>query len=122
MSLDVIITRRPALDTEHSNGYLATVLARRGNLAQSPRFHLEWHHGNALPEPTAADILTHLAFEVGAYSESFDEWCADFGFDNDSIKALRAWEKSGHYVKSLRRVVGASGSDMASFLNEWSEQ
>lgn len=49
-------------------------------------------------KPTEYDILTCLqGYEVG----SFEDFCDDFGYDNDSINALKIYEKVADEFKNL---------------------
>jgi hypothetical protein len=52
--------------------------------------------------------------------ESFNEFCGEFGYDNDSIKALRIWEACKETREKLVRIFPApiSIAKIASELNE----
>ena len=55
-------------------------------------------------EPTMYDVLTCLEkYEVG----TFDEFCGNFGYDNDSIKAHRIYKAVAKEYKNMLRVFGA---------------
>lgn len=50
---------------------------------------VEWEKANVEPvKPTAARVLYSLILEAQGAEEPFDDWCADYGFDQDSRKAL----------------------------------
>ena len=55
-------------------------------------------------EPTMYDVLTCLQkYEVG----TFDDFCSDFGYDNDSIKAHKIYKAVAREYKNMLRVFGA---------------
>jgi len=55
-------------------------------------------------EPTMYDILTCLEkYEVG----SFDNFCSNYGYDNDSIKAHRIYKAVAKEYKNMLRLFGA---------------
>lgn len=56
--------------------------------------------------PTAADVLYCLTSEYDALSTSFPDWCADFGYDEDSRKAFKIYEACQEGAKKLRDVFG----------------
>lgn len=43
-------------------------------------------------EVTPADVLSSLILDASAAQYDFPEFCGEFGYDDDSIRALRAWE------------------------------
>ena len=54
--------------------------------------------------PNLDDILYSLVMDSSAIDETFEDWCADFGYDEDSIKAnetYRACQKSAKTLKQL---------------------
>jgi hypothetical protein len=54
-------------------------------------------------EPTMYDVLTCLEkYEVG----SFDNFCSNYGYDNDSIKALKTYQAVAREYKNMLRVFG----------------
>lgn len=54
--------------------------------------------------PHAADVLYSLILDSGAASQTFADWCADFGYDTDSRKALATYEACQQNADKLRRV------------------
>jgi hypothetical protein len=122
VSLHVTFSRRPDDDTEHARAYLATVRSGRTDGRCSPRFHLRWWSGKSLPEPTAEDVFAYLAAEAPAAHLTFDEWCAEFGFNNDSITAFRAWDACRKATLSLVRLLRSEHMTLDEFIEEWSEQ
>jgi len=46
-----------------------------------------YYGGGAASDPTADDVVESLALDSFALSVSFEEWCADYGYDTDSRSA-----------------------------------
>ena len=42
--------------------------------------------------PQAADVLYCLLLDMQAHESSLDDWCNDFGYDSDSIKAKTIYD------------------------------
>lgn len=64
-------------------------------------------NGVAQP-PTLADVLGCLASDSASVenSQSFDDWCADFGYDTDSRKAERTYNACKGQAAALRTLLG----------------
>lgn len=54
--------------------------------------------------PCAADVLYSLVSDSSAIDTSFDYWCADCGYDTDSISAFNTYQKCCEIAKELRSV------------------
>lgn len=54
--------------------------------------------------PNAADVLYSLTLDASAEHESFPDWCSNYGYDEDSRKALAIYDKCVKTAKELRRV------------------
>lgn len=53
----------------------------------------EWAKTAFKPQaPEAADFLHSFLSDGEAVNMSFTDWCAEYGYDDDSIKALRTYE------------------------------
>lgn len=52
-------------------------------------------------KPSAYDVLACLDV---LYSDNFDDFCADFGYDTDSIKAEKTYRASQEQDRALRRL------------------
>jgi len=60
-------------------------------------------------EPTMYDILTCLQkYPVG----TFNDFCGDFGYDNDSITAHRIYKAVAREYKNMERVFGEEVLDL----------
>lgn len=54
--------------------------------------------------PHAADVLHSLMLDVIAANESFADWCANFGYSDDSINALNTYRQCCAIAKELRAI------------------
>jgi len=55
-------------------------------------------------KPTNADIMYSLLLDAYAANESFSDWCSDYGYDDDSIKALNTYKTCCEYAVHLRKT------------------
>lgn len=73
-----------------------------------------------LPTISAADVLHSLFLDSQAGSQSFEEWCSDFGYDTDSRKALDTYLKCGEIAKELRRIFSSQvRQELETLLEGW---
>ena len=49
-------------------------------------------------------MLSGLLLNAAAGGMSFSEWCGEFGYDNDSIKALNIYKKCEETARALEKV------------------
>ena len=54
--------------------------------------------------PTAADVLHSLVLDATAVNENFSDWCANYGYSDDSIKALRIYQECIETARRLRTI------------------
>lgn len=59
-------------------------------------------------EPDAADVLNCLASDAAGHENArdFADWCADYGYEDDSETAEQVWRVTGSNTKALRRFLG----------------
>lgn len=57
-------------------------------------------------EPTTYDILYCLQGDCRAEGTSFMNWCSEFGYDNDSIKAQNIYSQCIDEARKLRLALG----------------
>ena len=82
---------------------------------QRRRYSFDYWMGRALTrEPTALDCLDSLLSDAQAGESSFDDFCANFGYDADSRKAERLHKRCGRIAKAMRRLLG---DDFETFLH-----
>ncbi len=72
-----------------------------------------WTGSGLSKEPTAADVLACLVEDAQSAEESFDGWCATFGYDSDSRKAEGIYQECKRLAP---RVRGFLGDDWGDFL------
>ena len=74
---------------------------------QGRRMSVMFYQGMAHTEaPTADEVLECLASDVGCASDSFAEWCANFGYDTDSRKALATYRQIRRQAQRLSELLG----------------
>lgn len=54
-------------------------------------------------KPKVADVLHSLIMDASAADENFHDWCANFGYSDDSIKALNTYKASLETAQALRK-------------------
>lgn len=59
-----------------------------------------------LPGPTLDDVLYCLVMDAEAASETFEDWCANFGYDTDSRKAEATYNACVQIGIKLRNLLG----------------
>ncbi len=52
--------------------------------------------------PKKADVLCALCLDAQAADSNFNDWCINFGYDNDSIKALNTYKQCCDTATQLR--------------------
>jgi hypothetical protein len=57
-------------------------------------------------EPVAAALIHSLILDGDACNYSFEEWCGNFGYDEDSRKALETYLLCQKVGGQLRRIIG----------------
>jgi hypothetical protein len=65
--------------------------------------------------PDAASVLYCLLLDASANNQSFLDWCSDFGYDSDSIKAQNTYNECCKTAQELRKVFN---HDMQQALQE----
>jgi hypothetical protein len=83
------------------------VTLKMGRRQMTVPFGMGYGHGGA--EPTACDVLSCLLSDVT--DESFEDWCAEFGYDTDSRRAERTYNAIKKQTKKLRQFLGDKFSD-----------
>jgi hypothetical protein len=73
-----------------------------------------WQGAAARTQPEVAEVLeTVLAAEVEE-GQTFREWCREFGYSDDSVKALRIFRACKRQTAALRRLFGDDFETFAS--------
>lgn len=66
------------------------------------------------PMPQLAEVLYSLQSDAQAGEHGFDEFCADLGYDSDSIKALKIHKAC---VKIRAQLATLLGTDFDAFMS-----
>lgn len=56
-----------------------------------------------LKKPTVADVLHSLFMDASAADYNFSDWCDEFGYSDDSIKALNMYKTCLDTATALRK-------------------
>jgi hypothetical protein len=54
-------------------------------------------------KPKVADVLHSLIMDANAADENFHEWCANYGYSDDSIKAMNTYKACLEIAVALRK-------------------
>lgn len=99
---EVTMTDAPLPEGFDRNGYAWKVtLSYKGR-----RLTVPFYTGSACGEPEAADVVSCLISDGRAGEESFSEFCAEFGYDEDSRKAEKTWKACKLIAPRIRRLLG----------------
>lgn len=89
-------------DWQMSANPWTVALRRRGR-----SLTLDYWTGSAITdEPTAKDVLESLALDASSGENDFEEFCKEFGYDEDSRRALRIWKACRSMSVRLKRFLG----------------
>ena len=77
------------------------------------QLHLRDHWLHATPTPPdVATVVNSLCSSLSATEQAFSEWCSDYGYDNDSIKALETYRACQQEAIAVRRLFGRDLADL----------
>jgi hypothetical protein len=54
--------------------------------------------------PTQASVLYCLLLDASGAEQNFNDWCADFGYDNDSISAFKTYQACCDILEKMRKI------------------
>jgi hypothetical protein len=78
------------------------------------QYSLDYWQGIGIShDPRADDVLDCLMVDALAGDQTFDDFCADFGYDSDSRKAEKIWRACQLVAKNMKRLLG---KDYETFL------
>lgn len=63
------------------------------------------------------DVLYSLFSDASGHDASFDDWCADLGFSNDSLNAKRCYDACIENYHKLKKALGNSYNDVKSEID-----
>lgn len=72
-----------------------------------------------LPRPLLADVLYSLHMDASAADETFDDWCANYGYDTDSRKAFASYHECVQYGITLKRMLGTDYATLATIFQDY---
>lgn len=81
---------------------------------QGRRYTFDFWQGSAITaDPTAEGCLECLLSDAASGDSTFEDFCAELGYDQDSRKAERVWKACKQTRSRLERLLGA---DFDSFM------
>lgn len=73
---------------------------KKGTIAYS-----EWESRNMRPEkPKVSDVMYSILQDIDAASMSFNDWCSDYGLNNDSMKDFKVYQTCCEYAVFVRKA------------------
>jgi hypothetical protein len=105
--------RNPSMEDSNNMDHWKCVLSRsfwehgkrKITVKMTVTFSMGYGHRGA--EPDAARVLSCLASVSSIVDDhSFDDWCAELGYDTDSRKALKIFKACHHMAKRLQNFLG----------------
>jgi hypothetical protein len=78
----------------------------RQDRSDSVRANLWLHEVKARIVPSAADVVSTLIASSSGSDQTFHDWCSDFGYSEDSRKALDTYLACQVELTQLRRLLG----------------
>lgn len=73
---------------------------------QRKRAQFRFYGGGASKAPTASDLVWAVAIDSEAVDESFSNWCDNFGYSTDSIKARSTYKACQRNGERLIKLIG----------------
>jgi len=70
--------------------------------------------------PTAATVLHSLLLDATATEENFSDWCSNYGYSDDSMKALRVYQDCIETGRRLRTLfTSEQRAELAKLLEDY---
>lgn len=79
-----------------------------------------WQGGGISRDPESSDVMACLISDAHAGAQSFEEFCSEFGYDEDSRSAERTWKACQRVADQLERLFGADYR--AAMGTDWEDQ
>lgn len=87
---------------KNSNSYRVTLIY------QGRRFTLDYWQGIGIKdEPTAEGVMGCLLSDASCFQDSFEDFCCNCGYDQDSRKAERIYNKCVKQTEKLKKLLGS---------------
>jgi hypothetical protein len=74
------------------------------NVIGHEQYEREWAKPKA---PSVDDVLHSLILDASASDYNLQDWCAEFGYSDDSIRALNTYRQCLETATNLRKYLGA---------------
>lgn len=85
-----------------------------------PRKRMSWDTSPRPVAPTAASVLRCLISDAQGAEQPFDYWCADYGYDTDSMKALNTHNACCNIRRELAAIFTATErAELAAMLEDY---
>lgn len=82
---------------------------RTSNTIYATELRNAWYRDSRAPlQPVAADVLSCLLSDAQSGSESFEEFCGNYGYDTDSRKAHATWTTCKDHAIAVHKLLGRS--------------
>lgn len=97
----------PNMEGGEKMDHWRVTLRRPGNRKMTVYFSMGSGHNGK--EPDAADVLDCLASDASGVenSQSFEDWCSEYGYNTDSRKAHRTYTICKREAERLRKFLDA---------------
>jgi hypothetical protein len=66
---------------------------------------VDFYGGSSVVNPSAADVLSSLCLDANC-GTSFEDFCGEFGYDPDSLQALKTYRACIVIERKLQRFLG----------------
>jgi hypothetical protein len=96
--------RKPAAWNGAVNNWRVT-LKRKGK-----RMSVDFYGGAGVTNPSAADVLSSLCLDANC-GASFEDFCSECGYNQDSIQALKTYRASLVIERKLKSFLGEDFSE-----------
>lgn len=64
---------------------------------------VNWQKTRKPRKPKVVDVLHSLILDASAADENFHDWCANYGYSDDSIKAMNTYKACLETAQALRK-------------------
>lgn len=100
------IPERTDVDWKDGTHWEVTLKSPRGELKTS--YSMGSAHNGKTPE--LREVLDSLGMDISGISETpFETWCQEFGYNTDSIKALKTYNACKLISRQMYHLVGRQG-------------
>ena len=73
---------------------------RKGTLAYE-----SWERKNTQPKkPSVSDVMYSILMDIQADDSSFNNWCDEYGYSSDSMKAFKTYQTCCEYAVFVRKA------------------